>query len=154
MENAEFCMPIIKGKIYIQLDGLNHALVNLIVIVVAVVAVLFAVYHFPRPPTGQIHSYVCMLLFPPLHTIPFLAYYIYLLICYVYVGNRKAATATDKSQKQISEICLLTHTQAGTHTHAHKYIYYVYAPHLAPGTGVNMGELSSTRGPNKLFSID
>lgn len=74
MENTEFCMPIIKGKIYIQQAGLNHALVNLIVIVVAVVgvvAVLFAVCHFPRPPTGQIHSYVCMLLFPPLHSIPY-----------------------------------------------------------------------------------
>lgn len=57
----------------------------------------------------------------------------------MYVGNRKAATATDKSQKQTSEICLLTHTHAGTHTSA----YITYTPHT--WHGVNMGELSSAR---------
>lgn len=58
-------MPIIKGKAHTQQAGLNHALVNLIVIIVVVVAaVLFAVCHFPRPPTAKIHSHVCYFL-PP-----------------------------------------------------------------------------------------
>lgn len=56
----------------IQQAGLNHALVNLIVIAAAV---LFAVCHFPRPPTGKIHSLVYT---PPPFT-PFTRRY--LLIC-------------------------------------------------------------------------
>lgn len=59
---------------------------------------------------------------------PFRHFYPHISIdMFMYVGNRKAATATDKSQKQTSEICLLTHT----HTHAYTCAYYVYAPHLA-----------------------
>lgn len=112
-----------------QQAGLNHALVNLIVIAAVafvVVAVLFAVCHFPRPPTGKIHSVVYS-------SPPFTPFYQQISIdMFMYVGNRKAATATDKSQKQTSEICLLTHT-AATHTRTHvcTYAHYVYAPHLA-----------------------